>query len=251
MKQVNCGRCGALTSEPSLSLCGHLFCTPCITTFFTTSSKKCPLCNKMNPPRSSKLIESVPFHQGMYCMLEAPKGNSEDYYERAISLFKAAITENPAISYAECNIGCCYANLGNADAAIEYFKLALCKDANDTKALYTLGIILSAMGLPQCAEEYLTRAVGVPDTPADLLADYQQALNDAQEAISKLYLRFAVGDRVLCRTDAGGLWEEGDVLATDGSSYIISVYLQGRSSSCIIEKAVSSRMSAGRIMFFW
>lgn len=208
MKEETCGRCGGQTMEPSLGWCGHLFCAPCLRTIFTTS-KKCPLCNKQNPPVSTGFIDSIPFYQGLYFMVEAPKGNSEDNYTRAISYFKQAIADKPDLKFAECNIGNCYANLGNADDAIYYFKKALSKDANDSKALYTLGCVLSAMGLPQCAEEYLTRAVGVPGLPADLMIDYQEALDDAVAAIKNLKLRFAVGDRVLCLTEEGGKWEEG------------------------------------------
>lgn len=113
------------------------------------------------------------------------------------------------MKFAECNIGCCYANLGNVDAAINYFKKALNRDPCDAKALYTLGCVLLAIGLPQCAEEYLTRAVGIPNSPADLTKQYQETLDEAIAAIGNLKMRFAVGDRVLCLTEAGGKWEEG------------------------------------------
>lgn len=94
MKEETCGRCGGQTMEPAMSMCGHVFCTPCLQTIFATS-KKCPLCNKRNPPVSTGFVESIPFNQGIYFMLEARKGNSEDNYTRAISFFERAISDKP------------------------------------------------------------------------------------------------------------------------------------------------------------
>ena len=109
---------------------------------------------------------SVQYHKalGFYYVYKADRAYKQQKYQKAIDLYKAALSNYPGHSRASCNLGNIYVSFENYSEAVKYYENALKYTPDFVVCRMNLGIILSekTADYDKAAEEYELAAQSKP-----------------------------------------------------------------------------------------
>ena len=147
-----CTICLDAMRRPQTMPCGHRFCRECVAGMRrhgVGEAQVCPLCRGPMPDAELKHFEAVCLmmqHDQEKTTGERGGAQKPKLLNKAIGLFRDALTIDPEYPQAHCALGTALYKYGDADGATSAFRAATAADPHDSLAHYQQGVLLYERG---------------------------------------------------------------------------------------------------------